>query len=202
MLRIKRRVVSASLAFSVLLLGGCSSEFLRALDDAIVSQGGQGTCQREAPKRSINGKGYTFTYGGYCNFWEGELNNYSQYTIRCTGKGYNGNRVNSVTARPGVNTGTRTMGSMFSTGGGLSVECMRWARAEYVVKRSKGLVLFEKMSSGKLYNRVKNDSRFERECFIKKPRASGYILKQRVPAYGVTAWRSVNGEFRYGCNRI
>ncbi|NVJ59604.1 MAG: hypothetical protein HWE27_04395 [Gammaproteobacteria bacterium] len=202
MLRIKRRVLSISSILPILILSGCSSEFLRAMDDALVAQGGQGTCRYEAPKRTINGSGYTFTYGGYCNYWEGELNNYSQYTIRCTGKGYNGRAVSSVTARPGVNTDTRTMGSMQSTGGGLSVECNRWARSEYVAKSSKGLVLYEKMVSGKLYNRVKNDSRFERECFIKRPKSTGYILKERVQPYGVTGWRSVAGEFNYGCRRV
>ncbi len=198
-----RNKLVVSLIFSgvsMLLLNGCS-EFMRAVDDVNAGMGGQRTCKYESAKETNSYKGYSVTLGGYCNYWESEIRNYSNRSIKCTFNNGNGNYITSSIVSPNQNKEI-TVGSMYSHSK-VNYSCKTWSEAVSTLKRSKGLVLEKKIERGNTYYRVKNDSSSKRTCYIKLSSSSSHLLSQKIAGYRWTSWQKIpSGKITYGCKVI
>lgn len=201
-----RRLSQFLLVLAPLLLGGCgtNSSFLRAMNDATVAMGGENSCHYEASggHSTMNGKGYSLTYGGECNDWEGRLNNYgSKYTIRCESEGDNGINFRTISAAPGEDTGWRTLAPMGQTGGGLSMACAEWARTPYNVADNDTHFSQMKRSSGRDYLRVRNRTDETLHCGWVLQDKSRRSLSRTLPGEA-TDWLLLpkNSKANIGCD--
>lgn len=171
---------------AALALTACSDSFLRAMDEVNAGMGGQRTCTREAPYKTDRYQGYSYKTGGLCNIWQGQLTNYSKYTVRCDNT-IGGRRANSITARPGQTTELRQIGHMGT--GDLQYNCKNWARTPYVWKNypNRNYQIFMKMSSGELYVSIKNNSYSSKRCYLKNSRKVT-IVEGKVSQGGMLRW--------------
>ncbi|WP_144395211.1 hypothetical protein [Pleionea sediminis] len=191
-------LTSSITALSTLCLTSCSSEFLRALDQATVGMGGKPTCQYSRNKQTDSYKGYKVTWGGYCNYWEVKVSNWSRYTIKCRLHNGSGRFYRNLFVNPGQTTDEMSIAHMRDP---FYYNCESWARAPYMVKSKGKLALEQKMNQGKIYNRVQNKSNRKAQCYFKRGKA--YLLKQVVQPYGWTQWKYTGtAKLSYGCRRI
>lgn len=183
-----------------LFIIGCSDTLLRAMDEFNAGMGGQRTCTREAPYDVDSYDGYTYKTGGLCNDWQGQIRNYSDYTIRCTNT-INGGRANTIYANPRETTELEYIGRMT---GKLQYSCKKWAkRAEVWKDYSKQFYqILLKVDSGKHYITVKNLTTYSRKCFIKDK--SKRVLVESVLTTGQTLrWvKAPPGDFYTNCRTI
>jgi len=183
-----------------LVLTGCSSEFLRALDEANASMGGQRTCQYSRNKQTDQFDDFSITWGGYCNQWEVQVSSRTVYTLKCRFDNGQGRLYRNLYVQPRQRTEEISVAHMSQ---GFYYDCQRWSRVAFDKKRSKGLVLQEKMERGVYYNRVQNSAGTKRSCYIRAKQSSYDIVRQTLPAYGWTDWvRTGSKGFKYGCKRV
>ncbi|AKE52176.1 hypothetical protein [Kangiella geojedonensis] len=176
---------------------GCSDAFLRAMDEVNAGMGGQRTCLKEADYEVDSYDGFSYKTGGLCNDWQGQIRNYSDYTIRCTNT-INGSRANTIYAKPRATTELKYIGHM---SGRLKYNCMKWAKRAEVWKdyHQRDYQILLKVDSGKNYISVKNLSPYSRKCFIKDK--SEKVLVQSVIGNGQTLrWiKAPSGDFYTNC---
>lgn len=175
----------------------CSDTFLRAMDEFNAGMGGQRTCTKEAHYDTDSYDGYSYKTGGLCNIWQGQIRNYSDYTIKCDNT-INGNRANTIYASPRKTTELKQIGYM---SGQLKYNCKKWARDPYVWKSysKRNYQILVKRSSGKNYLTVKNNSNKTRSCFIKNKNKK-VLAKANLAKGGALNWiRSPNGNFYTNC---
>ncbi|GAA4353999.1 hypothetical protein [Kangiella taiwanensis] len=148
-----------------LLTFGCSDAFLRAMDEFNAGMGGQRTCLTEAEYEVDSFDGFSYKTGGLCNDWQGQIRNYSDYTIRCANT-INGSKANTVYANPMETTELQYIGRM---SGSLKYNCKKWAKRAEVWKDygDQFYQVLLKVDSGKHYISVKNLTTYSRKCFIK-----------------------------------
>lgn len=155
---------------------GCSDAFLRAMDQVNTGMGGQRTCRTEAEYEVDSFDGFSYKTGGLCNNWQGQIRNYSDYTIRCSNH-INGYRANTIYANPRETTEVQYIGEM---SGRLKYSCQKWAKRAEVWKdyEDQFYQVLLKVDSGKRYLSVKNLTTYSRKCFIKDKNKS--VLVQSV----------------------
>lgn len=182
---------------SILLLSACSDTFLRAMDEFNAGMGGQRTCTREAPYETDSYKGYSYKVGGLCNIWQGQINNYSKYTIRCENT-IGGRKANTLFARPGQTTELRQIGQMNTQQ--LTYHCQYWERAPYVRKNhpKDGYQLLSKMYSGQEYVTLKLTGYSSKRCFIENDRRQT-VVEQRISRGQVLKWVKAPKKYYYNC---
>ena len=169
-----------------IFLSGCGDLFLRSLDEFNAGMGGQRTCQYEADYKTINGDGYTYEFGGYCNQWLGTLNNRTEFTIKCSHT-LDGRPVNSVYAGPRQTTDKKFIAQM--NNGYLKATCRYWERAEKLAERYSDTrySVFTKLSSGQWKVRLVNNASFTRKCRLMDSRER-VIAEQTISSGESTRW--------------
>ena len=100
-----------TISLSCIFLCSCSETFVRALDEFNAGMGGERTCTRESPYETDSYDGFSYRTGGMCNIWKGQINNYSNYTIKCDNS-INGVRGNTLYTLPKQRTELKQIGYM------------------------------------------------------------------------------------------
>lgn len=179
------RLLGVILISSVFILTACSDAVLRTLDDYNVSMGAEPQCKKSADFKVERYSSYAYETGGLCNIWRGKLDNYSDYTIKCTNY-IGGKSANSIYASPREATEQRQIGYM---SGELSYECTEWEREPFVVKGydSDGYQLLMMMSSSVYYVALKNTGKATKSCFIRDEHES-IISEEKVMPGGQLGW--------------
>lgn len=170
----------------IFVIGGCSDTFLRAMDEVNAGMGAQRNCTREAPYETDSYKGYSYKTGGLCNIWQGQISNYSKYTVRCENT-LGGRRANIITAQPGQTTELRQIGHM--NAGRLDYTCEYWARDPFVWKNysDRSYQILLKMMSGKRYITVRNLSNYTKTCNIQDANKS-LLVEERLSKGQTLRW--------------
>lgn len=185
-------------SFFSLLITGCGDLFVRSLDEFNAGLGGQRTCQYEADYQTISGDGYSYKFGGYCNQWLGTLNNYSEYTIKCSHT-LDGRPVNSVYAGPRQTADEKFIAQM--TSGYLQATCERWDRAEKLENRYSDTrySVYSLLSSGIWKVRIQNNASFTRKCRLMDKNKRVIVEERLSGGQSSSWWKEPNGTFFTQC---
>lgn len=147
-----------------LAITGCSSAFIAALDSAA----GGGNCRYSADggRTTLDGESYTFTFGGYCDYWEGKLANYSgTRTIRCAGEYQDGSgRLRAVYAKPGETTGWINMGPIDSSA--VETFCQVWESEPEIAADAGSFLSQRQYFQGDPFLRVLNNASYQQRCTL------------------------------------
>ncbi|MFO7529355.1 MAG: hypothetical protein R6W86_11190 [Marinobacter sp.] len=179
-------------------LEGCSSTFFAAMD----AVGGGGLCNysAEGGRSLIQGDGYTFTFGGYCDYWEGKIDNYgANATVKCIGQYEDGDYTRAMYAEPGEDTGWKDVGPMVNQT--VSFSCLYWSSEAEVVEENAHQRLEGKYLDGKYYYRVRNmiAHKATSTCSVENSHEE-VLTKATLKRNEATDWVGIEeGSFLWGC---
>ncbi|WP_146205089.1 hypothetical protein [Kangiella spongicola] len=182
--------------FSIFTVG-CSDLFIRGMDEMNASMGGQRACVKESNFNVTSYDGFSYKTGGLCNDWQGQIKNYTTYTIRCANR-INGTEANTIFAKPRETTELEHIGPM---SGSLNYKCVKWSKSVEVWRDypEHSYQILVKVDSAKKFISVKNLSSSQRKCFIKDE--NDRVLTQSVIGQGqILRWvKAPSGDFFTNC---